>query len=877
MKKNTSVFLCFLLLFGFSSCRKHLIKDAAYHHKVEARFEKTKELAKNRDKDLFGVFKKDITTEEKEALEFLYAYMPLSDLADYDGDFYLKNVRFSLAARDTFSWGKTIPEREFRHFVLPVRVNNENLDSSRGVFFMELKDRIKHLSMKNAVLEINHWCREQVTYRGTDERTSSPLATIRTAYGRCGEESTFTVAALRAAGIPARQCYTPRWAHCDDNHAWVEVWVDGRWHYIGACEPEPVLDRAWFTEPAKRAMLVNTNVFGDYDGDEDVLLKDTRFTRINVLANYTKTKRIFVKVTNARHQPVDSASVEFQLYNYAEFYPLTRCYTNDKGCCSFLTGYGDLMAWAAKDGSFAFSKFEVRKTDTLFLELAPKPVSPWSVSYDFVPPDQVSVPDELGDSLKKQNSRKVEAEDRKRSNYEKTFIDSAKAVRLAANLKLDADTLRTFLLKSRGNWREMIRFISDVTESQKRYIFPLLSVISEKDLRDIDFSVLEDVLASGWKYPPLFSETELQAKYILNPRIDNEYLKPWRAYLTGRFDKSFADEARKNPAKVKEWINAYVIPNTEANYGRSPITPVGVYELKVADPHSRDMLFVALCGTFGIPSRLEPATKIPQYYFKSGWVDIVFEKKTGESPVRGKLVLKNDPGNKVKPEYYVHFTVEKFSDGYYRSLDYETDPVMQTFPAEVNIPGGSYLLVTGKRISGGTVLANLDFFNVGKGETTGRNIKLRSDSASAKVYGRIADTKVFYTCLAPGLQNFTSGKGAVISAIEPEKEPSRHFIADLVQKKSGFENARVPVILLFRNEKDKNEFAEKNRKILPATLIYETIAPSAVGEISRLIKKQVGMNLPLVLLINEKNDVVYCSEGYRIGTGDELLNLISKK
>ena len=152
------------------------------------------------------------------------------------------------------SWHcQEVPEDIFRHFVLPIRVNNENLDSSRWVFFMELKEKIKNLSMKDAALEVNHWCHEKVTYRGTDIRTSSPLATVKTAFGRCGEESTFTVAALRSVCIPARQCYTPRWAHGDDNHAWVEVWIDGKWHYIGACEPESDLDMAWFTEPAKRA------------------------------------------------------------------------------------------------------------------------------------------------------------------------------------------------------------------------------------------------------------------------------------------------------------------------------------------------------------------------------------------------------------------------------------------------------------------------------------------------------------------------------------------------------------------------------------------------------------------------------------------------
>ena len=41
----------------------------------------------------------------------------------------------------------------------------------------------------------------EVTYQPSDSRTSSPLASIKSAYGRCGEESTFTVAALRAVGI----------------------------------------------------------------------------------------------------------------------------------------------------------------------------------------------------------------------------------------------------------------------------------------------------------------------------------------------------------------------------------------------------------------------------------------------------------------------------------------------------------------------------------------------------------------------------------------------------------------------------------------------------------------------------------------------------
>ena len=89
--------------------------------------------------------------------------------------------------------------------------------------------------MEDAILEVNHWCHEKATYQPSDARTHSPLATVYTAIGRCGEESTFLVAALRAVGIPARQIYTPRWAHTDDNHAWVEAWANGKWYFLGAC------------------------------------------------------------------------------------------------------------------------------------------------------------------------------------------------------------------------------------------------------------------------------------------------------------------------------------------------------------------------------------------------------------------------------------------------------------------------------------------------------------------------------------------------------------------------------------------------------------------------------------------------------------------
>lgn len=228
--------------------------------------------------------------DEADALEFLYRSMPMSDYLMYPPEYHLRNIRASLKVREELPWAKDVPEDIWRHFVLPARANNEYLDNFRSTYYEELRDRVKDMDMYDAALEVNHWLHEKVTYEPSDARTSAPMATIRTSKGRCGEESVLGVAAFRTVGIPARQVYTPRWAHTDDNHAWVEVWVDGKWHFLGACEPEPELDRAWFNAPASRGMLMHTRVFGDYEGPEQQISKSKGITEINVTDNYVPVR-----------------------------------------------------------------------------------------------------------------------------------------------------------------------------------------------------------------------------------------------------------------------------------------------------------------------------------------------------------------------------------------------------------------------------------------------------------------------------------------------------------------------------------------------------------------------------------------------------------
>ncbi len=208
----------------------------------------------------------------------------------------------------------------------------------------------------------------------------------------------------------------------------------------------------------------------------------------------------------------------------------------------------------------------------------------------------------------------------------------------------------------------------------------LLNNISEKDLHDVSVDVLDDNILYSLIYQPLTNDKTIFSSYILSPRVDNEYLKPFKALFQKKFEKAFILNGRSNPETIVKWVKESIRIDENANYARAPITPSGVYELKVTDSHSRDIFFVALCRSFGIAARLETSTKIPQYFFSDKWHDVYFTNPPSTIDSRGKLVINNDPGNDRKPEYYTHFTIEKFEDGFFRSLDYETDPELHVFP-----------------------------------------------------------------------------------------------------------------------------------------------------------------------------------------------------
>ncbi len=852
----------------------HIISDEEFLNQVHVKFESRKELASNRAAELFDVFKQDLSPVEIEGMKFLYAYMPLNDLADYDGDFFLKHVRASLAARDTFAWGPDVPEAEFRHFVLPYRVNNENLDTARLVFFNELKDRIRHLDMLEAALEVNHWCHEKVTYRGADIRTSSPLASVRTAFGRCGEESTFTVAALRSVGIPARQVYTPRWAHSDDNHAWVEFWAQGEWHYMGACEPEAVANYGWFTEPARRAMLVHTKAFGNYKGTERVTNNEENYALLNTLGVYAQTHELTVHVLNADKSPVKDAIVEFQLYNYAEFYPIAILKTDEDGYCSFFTGLGDLLVWAYHQDKFDFEKISVGITDTVSLVLDNKDLDGIALDLDLVPPIERE-PYMVSQLGKDENNRRLQEEDSIRTGYEDSFMDEDQVNEFADNLGLQSDELWSRIRDSRGNYSEIIKFLKTADKEQLSRAMKLLGQVSQKDLRDTKSEILMDHLTASYSfmenqdYP-----MELFEEYVLNPRVDNEMLVSYRHLFQEAFSGGLGEEIRNDPEKLVSWFRDSIRIEENENYYQTPLTPVGCYQLKISDQQSRDIMCIAVYRSLAIPSRMEPGTLLPQYWFDNQWNTIYFDKKSYGNDKKAWVKLIADPNNPVNPKYLAHFTLAQFRDGKYHTLMYGWDTPIDELDKTIELNAGGYMLVTGNRQPGGMVLNRTNFFTLKPGDKRDLNVVIRTNTKNIEPLGKISLNREFENLLG-GENNIDviAGAGNIIMAwLDPDKEPTKHAIKDLGELKAELNKLPCRFIFILPKDKITDSFSLDDLKDLPEQSSYlKANDLNFLEEIENVTGKSLKDHFPVFLLVNIDGQITYLSSGYKIGIAEEII------
>ena len=608
-------------------------------------------------------------------LQYLYGHMPAHDVLSFPVEVLASFVEATLEAYESIPYMQAIPQEIFFPYVLFHRVNSECLDGSRGYLMGEMLPYVQNKSMEDAALAVNYWCYAHATYAPADDRTLGPLAVLRGTRGRCGEESVLTVSALRSVGIPARQIYCPRWSHCDDNHAWVEFWAHGSWHYLGACEPEPVADRGWFTAAASRAMLVHTHCWADF-GDEPALTTTPLRSEISRTAHYAKTRTLRVQVLE-QGRPVANARVDFQILNYAELFTLHRAFTDGQGRVSFETGLGDLCVSVSYQNQYVVKKAE---GNSLILELGELHSS--QLEFDLVPP--------VG-----------------RSDIEPGWPDAAHLEKLA-QCKAHLDAIRASFSNPDigGNEAQIQAFLQNPTwpMEQKR---AMLATLRPKDLVDITAETLADAMVAG----------------DLPLRIRNEMLRPERGPIRAMFPAVFAD-----PAQILSWMkeNLQIVEHFGVdNYDPSPL---GCLQNRQVPEGSFDLVFVAMCRAFGFAAQLDPHTGVGQWLDGAGqWHNI-----TGDfAPL--KLTLVSPAGKALS--YAEHFSIARWNGSDFVTLAYPGLVLGDRW--ELLLEPGQYRLITATRQIDGTASVSLRTFRLEQDQTL--NLEIPEDQTSKKLKQEVLD------------------------------------------------------------------------------------------------------------------------------------------
>jgi hypothetical protein len=573
--------------------------------------------------------------------------------------------------------------------------------------------------------------------------------------------------------------------------------------------------------------------------------------------------------------------VEYQLYNYAEYYPIAKAFTNTAGTASLITGMGDLVVWAAKDGKFAYQKLSVPEIDTLELVLNQTVPANKSESFDLVPPPAAKVELNVTEEARKENDLRLAVEDSIRNATMATFKDSVWIVEFAARTKLPVDTIARFIKLSYGNWDQISAYLENNALNYRSTVLELAIQITDKDYSDAPEYILTDHLVQTAKSESqrLVPSKELFTRYVLSPRIALENLSPWRSFLSNAFGAEMAQSTRNDISVLTNWIRENIRINTVANlHSRAPISPIGVYNLRVADPLSRDIFFVAVCRTFGIPARLNPETQIPEYNKNGEWLRAGFDPAAVSQPDKGLLKL-TDKNNPVVPQYYLHYTIGFLKDGFYRTLEFPEGGSLTNQEKPVELEVGQYSLVTGNRLEDGSVLSQMTFFSIEKGKVTNVPVELRKQAGELKPTGKLdfnalnlqktSDNKTV------SLSSVVAGKYTVLVVLDPDKEPSKHILNDLGPYVDHFNKWGGQFVFAMPAEKAGQAGVLKTYQ-LPAKM-ESGIDPDdqILNAISAIYGSGLKDKLPLVLFCDETGNVYLFSSGYKIGMGEQLLKVIS--
>ena len=181
-------------------------------------------------------------------------------------------------------------------------------------------------------------------------------------------------------------------------------------------------------------------------------------------------------------------------------------------------------------------------------------------------------------------------------------------------------------------------------------------------------------------------------------------------------------------------------------------------------------------------------------------------------------------------------------------------------------------MVTGTRLANGGVLATHRFFNIAAGKTTEVALKMRRPSGQLNVLGNFDSESRFLKDGQEVSILSQTGRGYfTLALLGIGEEPTNHALRDLAKARATLDEWGRPFVLLFPNDADLQRFKNENFGTLPANIILGVDAEGKIRQqVAQAMKLANPSQMPVFIVADTFNRVVFCSQGYTIGMGEQL-------
>ena len=613
---------------------------------------------------------------------------------------------------------------------------------------------------------------------------------------------------------------------------------------------------------------------------------------LNQTTRYARVKTVSVKVTDKEGAAVKGAQVQFLVLNMGEYFPIAKAETDEDGTVSLVTGLGSVRVLAFLPGmeGFAQADLDTRAQDEISLILTGETVEAedWRAVDVIAPVDTPVNPDMLTPEQKAEGTRRLNEANKIRKEKKENWVNPELTAFLAGEDEKELRQAMVDVLSEKDHTDCVCNVLEEHLEYGKQCAKEFKTKsgtgkCGEKEMNGADRftqgAESANAECSNYKAEKSAAYTRatgaesgynLYINYVLNPRVEDELLRPYRKGILSFFTEEQKAAFRTNPAEIWNYIQVHITAYPDNERETVMETPYECLVSGIGTERSKKVLFVAIARTLGIPARLNPDNKVMEYWVKDQFVSVLKQQKGG-----AVLTLKKEAD--AVWNYYQNWTMGRLVGNEFVSLNL-TGRSWKGDTLELALIPGTYRIITTNRLPNGNQFAWEKTFTIKEGGQREETLRLR-EAQLGDMLERISLPEFEVKDSAGNTvtcAELTKGGKKILMWLEESREPTEHILNEMLEHAEKFHEFENSISFMIRTPEAKQDpLLAKVLKMFPNVSIYYDSFEENIELLGRRMYVDPD-KLPLILVTNGESVGIYATSGYNVGTGDMLIRIMEE-